>query len=786
MRAGNIWRRVSVQAVFVGCYLAGIGCSLVVASSAVALVSLVVAAVCIVAALMWRLGALRAVLLVACGFTLLGLATGCLRLLALGDSVLAGAAGKRVTLDVTVLRAPRQKNGKISLIGLAQGGDYRGSELKLNEKVLVELYCHEDCAVAVDRFSEGTRFHVAGSLQTPRSNQGGDFDYSQYLARRGIHTIITSQPGDIRPLGPRGGWAGLVDSLRRHSRESLEAGGHGTATGLLKGMVLGDTSDVPDPVIDDLRDAGLLHLLAVSGQNVVLLGFVIMIICRALMLSRRVAAAAAITAVCAYVPLTGADPSILRAGTVGVLGLVAMLFGRRAPRFYLLAVSAAVLLTLNPNYLLEPGFQLSYAAVLSIFLVAPSIVRLLGFLPALLAEVAAVSAAAGLATAPITLAHFQQVSLVTIPANVAAAPVAGPVMFLGTLAIIAAPVSQAASRLISLAATACTGYLVEVGGYFASLPAAVYVGTAPSLVVILLFYAMLVAVAAVVRKISWQDIVGRLGRSKLWVVPAAIFLFFLGAACFGSPKADPPGTYTVSFLDVGQGDATLIQVPGGATVLVDGGPGSSVLDRLRESGVDRIDAMVLSHPHADHVAGLTLVLEKYDVGTVYDTAAPSTSPVYADFLRAIERKDIPYVPMRAGDRLDFGELALEAFSPGDELVPDDINANSLVLVASYGDMDVLLPGDAEGRILSALGLPEVEGLKVSHHGSSDDSLGQLLAALKPQVAVISVGTGNDYGHPAESTLDKLKDARVSSYRTDRDGTVRLSLADGRMVVTTAN
>jgi competence protein ComEC len=194
--------------------------------------------------------------------------------------------------------------------------------------------------------------------------------------------------------------------------------------------------------------------------------------------------------------------------------------------------------------------------------------------------------------------------------------------------------------------------------------------------------------------------------------------------------------------------------------------------------------MVISHPHADHISGLLPVMEKFDVGTIYDAAASSSSPVYLDLLRSIERKGIDYQVIREGDHLGFGELQMEVYSPDDELVPDDANANSLVMVASYSDMDVLLAGDAESDILAGLGLSAVEVLKVSHHGSADHGIQYLLGSIEPEIAVISLGSGNDYGHPHESTLTALESSGARVYRTDSQGTVRVSLIDNRMEVST--
>ncbi|MEK7817333.1 MAG: MBL fold metallo-hydrolase, partial [Actinomycetota bacterium] len=246
----------------------------------------------------------------------------------------------------------------------------------------------------------------------------------------------------------------------------------------------------------------------------------------------------------------------------------------------------------------------------------------------------------------------------------------------------------------------------------------------------------------------------------------------------------PPHEFTVSFLDVGQGDAILFQDPGGATVLIDGGPGSSVTDRLKESGVDRLDAVILSHPHAAHLAGLEDVVNKYPVAAVYDAASPSSSPLYRDFLKQVQEKGIPYSALRKGRVLSFGELVMSVLSPGDSQKEDDMNANSVVIAARFRGLDILLPGDAEGNVLSVLDLPQVEVFKVGHHGSRDGLLKPVLDSIRPGVAVISCGAGNSYGHPAQDTLAKLKAAGAETYRLDTQGTVRVTLAGGNMEVQT--
>jgi competence protein ComEC len=257
------------------------------------------------------------------------------------------------------------------------------------------------------------------------------------------------------------------------------------------------------------------------------------------------------------------------------------------------------------------------------------------------------------------------------------------------------------------------------------------------------------------------------------------------ASGLGSPS--PPGDLTVRFLDIGQGDATLVQHPDGTAVLFDGGPPEGGATRLlRRAGVRRLAVVVATHASRDHHGGLVDVLARYPVGMLLDGGDGNPHPGLQAVRDEARRRGVRIVPAVAPMTLRAGGLRIHVLSPLPRPPgppPEDPNHRAVVAIVSSGAFDLLLSADAESDALLPLDLPDVEAMKVPHHGSSDPGLPEVLDRLRPEIAAIEVGL-NTYGHPAPSSLAALRDADVPTYRTDRDGTVTLTVTHGHMEVTT--
>lgn len=265
-----------------------------------------------------------------------------------------------------------------------------------------------------------------------------------------------------------------------------------------------------------------------------------------------------------------------------------------------------------------------------------------------------------------------------------------------------------------------------------------------------------------------------------------ILLALLLAAC--APAAAPPtdgGILTVMFLDIGQGDATLIRSPNGMTMLIDGGNSDKdarevILPQLREWGVDQLDVMVLTHPDADHVGGLPLVIESFAVDTVALTGQLHTTQVYERFLTDVRDFDLNAIAVRTGTQIPFDDaVRIEVVAPDDRFVEDDDKNNaSIVIRLTYGQVSFLLTSDAEAKLEEAILDSGVAlsstFLKVGHHGSNTSSTEAWLDAVNAQIGVISVGEGNRYDHPRQEVLDRLAQYGIEIYRTDLQGTITVT------------
>lgn len=728
------------------------------------------------------------------GALLLGVVVGTARVDAIDGAAERVQPGERVEGEATLLERPRPSRfGSSAVLRLANGA-----------RVLARAGGRTRWPGAGE---PGTIVGLSGSARASRRSAGSDFDWPAYLRRRGIAVEVAV--GTLRETGRRrGGPLGAVDAMRRRAEEAIGTGLPPPKAALARGMVLGQDEAIEEPVRDEFRASGLAHLLAVSGQNVMLLAALALPVLAAARAGPVTRAVTVLALIAVYVPLAGAGPSLQRAGVMGAAAAVALAAGRVSSRWYALLLAAAITLTLNPRAVADPGWQLSFAAVTGILLLAPPLrAALRRGVPGVLADGVAMTIAATLATAPLMAHHFGSVSVAGLVANIVALPVVAPVMWLGMagaavgqLPALAPALATPAGALVDGLAAAdgvLLGYLGWIARLFAEAPGSTVAVPLESPVAVVVAYASITAGSIAIRRVvqrseprvtpaiaAWERAPA---RSRAAAVSAALAAAGLALVAWtGTPAA--PQALTVSFLDVGQGDATLIQSADGAAVLFDGGPPEGrVSAQLKRAGVRRLSLVLMTHQSRDHHAGLQEVVERFPVDTLVENGDGTSDGSFWRVVETARRRGARVVKGGGTQELAAGSLRVRVLGPPPRPpgpAPEDPNKRALVTIVSSGAFDLFLSGDAESDALAGYALPDVEAMKVSHHGSADPGLPALLGRLRPQVAVIEVGDDNTYGHPTPQTLAALRAAVPSVHRTDRDGTVRLRIEGARMAVAT--
>jgi len=656
----------------------------------------------------------------------------------------------------------------------------------------------------------GDRVEIAARIELAEDFDG--FAYREYLSRQGVGAVARAREAQAIPV--TGGIGTAIAAVRGTLLDGLNERVPEPEAALAAGILLGVRSSIAPEISDAFATAGLTHVVAISGWNIAIVAAIVLAIVRPLGRlrgGRWTTAIAAAGMVASYVLLTGASPSVVRAALMAGAMLIGRLGGSRAHATSALGLAALVMLLVAPSVLWDVGFQLSLLATAGLIWFGRGIERRLGRWPAWLREPVALTLAAQLTTLPVILVNFERLSLVAPLSNVLVVPLV-PLAMLASAAVSAGgvvldlmpatPVGDAAGWFLGGATWLVLSAMIAVGQATAALPLAAVDVAVPPPFAIAWFPLLALGVWALrsdgpptdaslgVPDEAMSGALSALAR-LLRPVPALVGLaVVLGAITLGTR---PDGRLHVTTLDIGQGDAILVEAPSGASMLVDGGPDPELT--LRRLGANlpfwarRIDVLVLSHPHQDHVAGLVDALDRFEVGTILHAGIAFENAAYDRLLADASLDAVAIRRVVAGDAVALDPLtsvtvlypsATDAATP---LPEGDINNGSIVVLLRFGGFSALLTGDAEAPVEAALIarelVPPIDLLKVGHHGSTSSTTPALVGAARPSLAVISSGEGNEYGHPAPETLATLgSHPGIAVRRTDTDGDVEVE-TDGR-------
>jgi competence protein ComEC len=632
------------------------------------------------------------------------------------------------------------------------------------------------------------RFYLPGAPLNP-----GEPDMQRIMASRRLDgTLYVKTVKDIHILGRRR--LNLVECLAESFRNSAVETASATLSPrharILTGMLLGQAPPSLKPL---LEATGTSHLFAASGLHVGYVALAVMAFARLFGLPNAYRMVIAYISVWIYAAACGLRPSVVRAAFMFSVGAFSMILGRRVSSKCALTVACIVMFIHNPYLVFSTSTQLSFLAVFSIIHLYPRIRRLLSPLGRRMSETFGMSVSAHMGVAPVVAWYFNTFTPVGVIANVPCIILAGFAVLIGLAATFANLICPPIALVLNTANTLVLHSLEAVIGLVAKIPFGTFSVRRPSLWFMFAYYLCIIIVGAPRR-------LKRALYSRRTVI-VLLILAALASTCLY--HAVRPPEVEVVFLSVGQGDSIFLQSPKGKTVLVDGGglPGSSrdpgkdiILPYLRRRGIDYIDAVVITHPHYDHIGGLFSVIDSCRVGMLIKPKLPEhMEPDVGRALTGLAHgKGVPSVELSQGSSIDLGDgVRILVLNPCSDSRCQErggygqqgLNDMSLVMRLEFLGFTLLLTGDAgESQLATLIGMEEdlsASVLKVPHHGSKDALSGEVMGSINPQISVISVGP-NTFSHPSSETVSVLEDAGSIVFRTDVDGAVIIR-SNGRHV-----
>lgn len=651
-----------------------------------------------------------------------------------------------------------------------------------NKAALEELF---------NRVKPGNKVHLKGTLSQARTKRNpGEFDFQNYFEQRGICATFTVQNASdvIITDSTSVAWKNEVFRLRKNIYAGLLSLHDYQTASLLKGLLLADRSDISSDTENDFINTGVVHVMAVSGLHVVYIMMIFYFFLGRLNFSTR--SLIIIPGLIFYLLLTGLLPSVLRAVLMAIILIIAYLTNRSSNIYNALSLSALLILIASPRQVFDPGFQLSYASVLSIALLAPFFKRRIdgaGIKNHLFRQMLlfiTVSVAAQIGTMPFTLYYFGKLSLVAILANIIIIPLSGLIIALGILTVMLYPFSFYTASVFALVNMHLTDAMYRITHWLSSLPFSFLMIRQFSL-----SDAFILLMMAAVFFCYYEKMSRPLSRLILSVMSLVNTLLLCS---LDDREIAVKGYLTIIAADVSQGDAALVFMPDGTTLLIDAGQanryfdtGESVLipllDRL---GVERVDIGFISHLDSDHYSGFISLIQRERIKRIIKPVCDTADAADRRLEAFLKKRHVPF-EYYSERIIKCGGARI--YLPVDNQTPQipDRNDRSGIIKITYGETDILFTGDAtartEGLLCRRRGeFLSSEILKVAHHGSPYSTSEEFLRYVRPHYALISSGAGNRFNFPSDKTLSRLRSFNARVFRTDKSGAVILR-SDGSQV-----
>ena len=690
-------------------------------------------------------------------------------------------------------------------------------------------------------FNYGDYVRFRTRLKSPHNfNNPGGFDYVKHLRYRGIMVRgFINDPSRIVILRENQGnpIKTYIETFRGRLKKLIRDNSVSPDGEIIQAMILGNQKEIPQDVMEKFNKTGTTHIIAISGFNIGIIAALSIIVARLLMKSwtylllrfniHVVTTVFAIIPVVVFTFIAGTGMSVVRAAIMAVIFMIAIIIGKERDLYNTLALAAFIILAISPHSLFDISFQLSFVAVWSILFITP---RLMEWLPKISPDVESrysifnrktlrnilifisVSVSATLGTLPLIVFYFNRISSIVLLSNVLVVPVLGIIAIPVCTAIIAAALISSALAVFFLHISSFLVWIsVAMVDFLASVPGSSFFVSTPTLPELALYYGLLIiGVKLLDLKIAEnkKEDIKKYTPRQLFIYETAfivLILLLFADVIYLNTRDMFAKTMKVTAIDVGQGSSTLVQLPAGRKMLIDGGgfpEGSFDVGKyvvgpfLWHERISKIDIVVLTHPHPDHLNGLLYILSNFEVGEVWTNGDNSDDDNYRDFLRIIDEKKIGHRSVsEATQTLITNNVMIDILNPA-KLVEsradfsrhfEDENNRSVVMRITYGDISFLFPGDiseaAESRLIHSHREMRSQVLFIPHHGGFTSSSEAFIRRIFPEIAVVSCGFDNIYKFPHPEVLKRYSIVGTKIFRTDKNGAVNI-VTDGSNVVCT--
>lgn len=645
-----------------------------------------------------------------------------------------------------------------------------------NKKILINIKMSQD----IPSIKYGDSLYIEGEFKQPEEarNYKG-YNYKQYLKTKKI--IGTVELEKVKILKSSNG--SFIHNIQKYIRDTI----NGTLTdeegNLLLAILLGDKDKLSEDIQESFKTSNLSHMLAVSGAHVSYIILGLTYVLQNSIIGKKNGKIVCIIFLLAFMAITNFTPSVTRACIMAILTLFSSIIYRKSDVYTNISVAALITLIFNPYSLLDLGFQLSYGGTIGIIIFIKRIQekksnsKVINYIK----QMALVSIYANIIIIPIMMYHFNTVSFTFIISNIMASPILGIIVITGFLFIIASITVKPLTRLIAIFIKPILSILIKISQICSKLPFSNILVVTPYMFNVISYYAIILYCIKSKKNNKCKIIICLL--IVLILINFIIYIF--------------PQKLRIFFIDVGQGDSTLIITPDKKTVLIDGGGSDSfdvgkkvLLPYLLDRRILKIDYVLISHFDTDHCGGILTIMEKVKVKNIIISEQAEHSENYERFKKLMIHKKIRLIEVKKGDKIKIGRYSeFKILFPTSRLLSENpLNNNSIVAQFNYNNFKMLFTGDieklAEQQILKAEKAEiRADILKVAHHGSKTSSIPEFIKAVKPKIALIGVGKNNTFGHPNQQTIKNLENIKCRIYRTDLQGEIIIKIDQkGRMNV----